>query len=114
MEVSVLEAISRMLRSAVQERGSTLYVQSGERTEVILRGDASERRILQGPTKVFDQLRSRLLHMAHLAPNDAAITREGRIVYLVDGEMHTFCFRETRSLLDAQARLITLRHLLDE
>ncbi len=113
MEVSVLEAISRMLRAAVQEEGSTLYVQVGDRTEVILRGDASERRILQGPPKVFDQLRSRLVTMAQLPPSDDSITREGQILYLVDGQMHPFLFRETRSLLAPKERLLTVRHLID-
>ena len=109
MEVSVLEAISRMLHIAVEEQGSTLYVQVGDGTEVILRGEESERRILKGPQRVFDQLRSRLLHMARLPAHDPSITREGEILYLVDGQMHTFLFRETRSLRDSRSRLLTLR-----
>ncbi len=113
MEVSVGEAISRMLRAAVQERGGTLYVQSGERTEVILRGEATEKRILQGPPKVFDQLRTRLLKMAQLPSHDTAVTREGQIFYLLDGQMHPFLIRETRSVMDANCWLVTLRHLPD-
>lgn len=111
MEVSVLDAISRMMRAAVQEQGGTLYVQAGERTEVILRGDAEERRILQGPPKVFEHLRSRLLEMAGLPIRDSAMTREGQIFYLVDGEMHPFLIRETRSLLAPDACFLTLRHV---
>lgn len=113
MEVSVLEAISRMLRVAAQEEGSTLYVQTGERTEVILRVDDTERRIFQGAPKVFDQLRSRLLHMARLPATDDAVTREGQIVYLVDGQMYPFLFRETRSLLAPKERLITVRRVVE-
>ncbi|MDH7569270.1 MAG: hypothetical protein QHJ73_06760 [Armatimonadota bacterium] len=110
MEVTVPEAISRMLRATLEDRESVLYVQAGERTEVILRSEMSERRILQGPPRVFEQLRSRLLQMAHFADPEEQTTREGEILYLVDGHPHSFLIRETRSLLEPNARLITLRY----
>ncbi|MBI3944662.1 MAG: hypothetical protein HY321_01980 [Armatimonadetes bacterium] len=114
MQVTVIEAISRMLRATMQEQGSMLYVQSGERTEVILRGDAAERRILQGPPRVFEQLRARLLEMATFRAPESAMTREGQILYLVDGSMQPFMIRETRSVLEPNACLLTLCYLPDD
>lgn len=114
MQVTVLEAISRMLRAAIQEGGGTLYIQVGQRTEVILKGHNSERCILQGPPKVFEQLRARLLAMATFCSPESAITREGQILYLVNGQMHSFLIRETRSVLEPNARLLTLHHLCDD
>lgn len=108
MEVTLLEAISRMLRIAGENPEGTLYIQAGKRTKVLLREGSTGKQIMQGPQAVFTRLRARLLEMASLPAEEDVITREGRIIHLVDGEMRAFLLRETRSLLDPSAYLLTL------